>query len=277
MAFYIKKSSGEEERFNIKKFAKSLKRAGANQDIIKKLILDIQNVSELKTTKDVYDFAYNYLKKIDRPLASRYNLKNALYEFGPTGFPFEKFVAEIFRYQKYDVKIDQVVKGFCVEHEVDVIAVKNKRHFMVECKFHNQPGIKSDVKVALYVKARFDDIERIWIKLPDQNIKFHQGWLVTNTKFTEQAIQFAQCAKINLLGWSYPEEDSIAQLIDKLGLHPIICLSSLNNNQKKYLIDQGIILCRDLEKNINLLIQIGLNSDQAKQIIEECIRIYKIF
>ena len=66
------------------------------------------------------------------------------------------------------------------------------------------------------------------------NGKFHQAWIVTNTKFTSNAIRYAQCAGIGLIGWSYPHNDNLASLVDKYCLHPITALSLINKNKKEF-------------------------------------------
>jgi hypothetical protein len=143
------------------------------------------------------------------------------------------------------VEVGKVVEGFCVMHEVDVVGKRNDYHIMVECKFHNSLGIKSDVKVALYMQARFEDIERKWNAQPSYGHKFHEAWLVTNTKLTSDAIRYAACVGMKTIGWSYPEKDCLQSLTEQFGLHPLTCLTSLNNFQKRQLLNQGIILCRD--------------------------------
>lgn len=268
----ITKASGEQETFSTEKLRRSLQRIGVEPMIITKLIEHIEHAPELKSTRDIYNYVFSYLKAINRTLASRYNLKNAIYELGPSGFPFEKFIAEVFRVQKYAAQVDQIIQGFCVEHEVDIVAfsVLEKKHFMVECKFHNQPGLKSDVKVVLYVKARFDDIAAMWNKIPGhQDPMFHQAWLVSNTKFTTQAIKYAECAGINLLGWSFPFKNNLAELIDTFGVHPVTCLTTLTRQQKHALIARGFVLCRDLEKRKYLLKEVGIDDADIGLVLEE--------
>ena len=108
---------------------------------------------------------------------------------GPTGFPFEKYIAEILKEYGYATKVGEVVKGYCVSHEVDVIAQKGKECFMIECKYHNKRGRRLDVKVAMYIYARFLDIKRAQEKIKEHKKHFHQAWLVTNTKCTREAIR----------------------------------------------------------------------------------------
>jgi len=98
---------------------------------------------------------------------------------------------------------------------------------MVECKFHNRQGYKCDVKIPLYIKSRFEDVKKEWEKRKDHESKFHEGWVVTNTRFTEDAIQYGKCSGLKLIGWDYPQQGSIRDRINLSGLHPVTCLTSL--------------------------------------------------
>ncbi len=269
MSFYITKASGEKELFDIRKFRRSLKRAGADSHIISKIARKIQKMPALRSTKEIYNYALQYLKKESPSLAARYNIKQALLELGPAGFPFEQFVAELFRSQSYAVATNQMIQGFCVEHEIDLIAQKSKKHFMVECKFHNRQKLKTDVKVTLYIKARFDDIEKAWLAQKGHTQEFHQAWVATNTKFTSEAIKYAECINIKLLGWSYPQKNNLQELIDKLGIHPITALVSLSRQQKRAFIKEGFVLCRDAQKHTALLKKLGFTPYQINKLVKE--------
>src|SRR5579859_3895295 len=174
----ITKSSGITEPFSKEKFERSLRRSGARPEVITELTNYVMHAPDLKTTHDIYQYAYNRLRSHRPAVAARYSLKNALSELGPSGFPFEHFVAEIFKSQGYETSIDQKLQGRCVIHEVDIILRKNNETFMVECKFH-QPQLHADVKVPLYIKSRFDDLTK------SNSYSFKQGWVVTNTRFTD--------------------------------------------------------------------------------------------
>lgn len=265
---YVIKSSGEQEPFSVEKFQKSLRRTGASQEEINQLTDYIEHAPDLKTTRDIYKYALNHLRKKRPAVAVRYNLKNALSQLGPSGFPFEHFIAEIFKNQGYEILIDQIVQGFCVTHEIDIILKKNNEQVMVECKFH-QPRLYADVKVPLYIKSRFDDLEKKQSQDKNGPYHFSQAWIVTNTKFTSEALQYGICVGLKLLSWSYPEEGNLAQLIDELGFHPITALTSLSNKQKRYLIEHGFVLCKDAAKFAYLLKQLGLSDKKVNEIIKE--------
>ncbi|MEK7509093.1 MAG: ATP cone domain-containing protein [Patescibacteria group bacterium] len=270
----ITKASGEREPFSEMKLRRSLQRVGANPALIETIAARIE--SELKEgmkTSDIYRMAFALLRKKERPVAARYSLKNALMELGPTGRPFERFVGELLKSEGFETQIARIVQGVCVKHEVDVVGTKSDRHIMVECKFHNRPGLRSDVKIALYVQARFEDIEREWKKRPEHGEKFHEVWLVTNTKLTSDATDYAKCVGMTAIGWSYPHGDGLETRIDKHGLHPITCLTSLSGSQKRQLVERDIILCVELLKDLSVLQHVGVSQSKVAAITEEIIHL----
>ena len=266
----IEKTSGEMEAFSRDKLRRSLERAKASPAIIDKIVDHV--LKELKNgdkTSDIYKHTFRILSDNERPSAGRYHLKHALMELGPSGHPFEKFVGELLRAQGFTVEVGTMVEGSCVTHEVDVTAQKDNHHIMVECKFHNQPGVKSDVKIALYVQARFEDVAKKWQQEPSHGQKFHEVWLVTNTKLTIDAIRYATCVGMTAIGWHYPDDSSLEHLIEQFNLHPLTCLTALNNSQKQQLINQGFVLCKKLAEDPSVLKSAGFNKDEVEQIIQE--------
>jgi len=266
----ITKASGEKAYFDEDKLRHSLSKAGAEDFQVNEIISEL--VKELYdgiSTKRIYHLAFDRLKNRSKHLAARYHLKQAIMELGPSGYPFEKFVGEILKYQGYSVEVGVIVKGKCVNHEVDVIALADHHHFMIECKYHNQRGIVCDVKIPLYINSRFKDVEAEWVKLAGHDKRSHQGWVVTNTKFSSDAIQYGNCAGLKLLGWDYPIKGCLKDLIDDLGLYPITCLTTISKAEKQKLLDNKIVLCLELCENPKLLYDLGMNDLKVKRIIEE--------
>ncbi len=270
MSFYIRKYSGEKQRFDLDKFRRSLFKSGAS-DAIANSIIDYVEQVHPTSTKQLQQITLQFLQKHAPPIADRYNLKRALMEFGPHGFPFEQFVAHLFKAQGYEVETDMIVPGSCVTHEVDVIASKNNNYEMIECKFHNKPGLKTDVKVSLYVQARFEDIYG-----RDENKKFKQAWLITNTKLTTEAIKYSECKNINLISWDYPHTNNLAQLIQHYNLFPITTLTSLNRYQKGILLQNGLVLCKDAPTQRPLLARAGLKAGEIDALLQEAHAVCKI-
>ncbi len=268
MTFYIQKSSGEKQRFDLPKFRRSLFKAGAKEKEINHIIQQIKK-DHPKSTQKIHEIATKFLQEKNPAVADRYNLKRAIMELGPDGYPFEKFIGQLFVAQGFEIETNVIIPGACVEHEVDVTAREKKNHFMIECKFHNRVGLKSNVKVSLYVQARFEDIRDAWQASPQHEHEFHQAWIVTNTKFTSEATKYAECKNMKLMSWAYPEHQSLAALVEKHDLFPITTLTSLTKHQKRTFLRNGLVLCRDARKHQKMLQKLGLKPREITRIVSE--------
>src|SRR3989344_2359712 len=177
------------------------------------------------TTEEIYRRAFEILQKEEAtPVAARYSIKRAVFALGPSGFPFEQFLAEVLRAHGWKAQTGVALNGRCAPHEVDVFAEKNGRRIGVEAKFHNDAGGKTDIKDALYVHARYQDLRAT----PDTSSHVDEGWLVTNTRFTRNAIRYAQCSGLSLIGWDYPHGRGLLALIEEVKVHPLTCLTTLS-------------------------------------------------
>jgi hypothetical protein len=195
----IKKEDGDNEEFSLLKIKNSLKNSGADEELSEK----ISNIVKEKLKEDcssdsIYDTVRNILKdeKEDK-VFFRYNLPLAILKLGPEGFAFEQFIGEIFEAYSYSpVFVGKKIPGKCIAtHEMDIVANKKDILLTAELKFHNSRSKKTDLKVALYMKARFDDIEASGFY--QDNIP--KKMIITNTKFTTNAKSYAKCAGIEVL------------------------------------------------------------------------------
>ncbi len=268
---YVVKADGTRELFDQSKLEMSLKRAGASSQTVSKIIEHVKvhyGKGDI-TTHEIYRHSFELLHKDEKPIAIKYSLKRAIMELGPTGFPFEDFVAEIFRQKGFNAETGKVVKGFCVEHEIDVVAWNEEKLIMVEAKFHNEAGVRSDLKVALYIKARFDDLRKMKFNYGKER-ELDEGWLITNTKFTSTAIEYGSCqGGIKMIGWNYPPIGNLHDMIIESKLHPLTCLIGLNGREKKALLDKGIVLCKTIMENADILEAIGLTTTKQKIVLDE--------
>ncbi len=270
MEVNIIKSSGEKEPFIRNKLIQSLLRAGASSAVAEEITVAIEKSLEAGTaTRQIYRKAHDALKGASRLVAGRYHLKAGIMELGPSGFPFEQYVSEILLHLGYRVQVGINVSGKCVNHEIDVIAQKNDQHFMIECKYHNSPAMVCDVKIPLYIQARFKDVEAQWKTMPGHGKKFHQGWVVTNTRFTTDAINYGTCAGLNLVSLDFPAEGSLREMIEQTGLYPLTCLTTLTLKEKKLLLEQKILLCRDVCNRPDILRNLQIPESRVVKILHE--------
>lgn len=273
----IIKASGEKVPFSEDKVAASLSHAGASKKVIQKILQQLKiELYPGISTKEIYNRAFRLLKNRDRLMASRYKLKNAIYELGPTGFPFEKFIGAIFKHSGYLVEVGDIFQGACVTHEVDVIAEKGEEILLMECKFHSQPGKTCNVKVPLYIHSRFRDIENFNKEKKQDPFKFSEGWVVTNTRFTKDAILYSKCVDLKLLSWDYPKGNGLKDRIDKVGLYPITVSTVLNKREKQFLLSRDVVLCLELVDDDFYLDHLGISSTRKKHIMEEMRNLCKV-
>ena len=265
----VKKFSGELVDFNIEKLKASLRRTKAGEELIQNIVNTVNSrLYDGITTKEIYQMAFKMLNKSrSRSNASRYKLKKAIMELGPSGFPFEKFVAAIIKEEGYETEVGVIVEGHCVTHEVDVVVKNDHKHIMVECKYHNQQGRVNDVKIPLYIKSRFLDIEKEH-KKEEGNHFIHEQWIYTNTRFSSEAIKYGECAGLKLVSWDYPHNNSLSVEINKHGLFPITTLTTLSKKDIEKLLEKGYVLCRDICNNPNILTEAGIDRTKHKKIMQ---------
>lgn len=267
--FDIIKSSGEKVRFSLDKLRASLGKSGADKETINQIIDRVRD--ELYngiSTKEIYNRAFALLKKKGSYLASKYKLKRAIYELGPTGYPFERFISAILKYSGYKTLVGEILQGQCVTHEIDVVATKNGTTTVIECKFHSEEGRNCNVKVPLYIASRYKDVKAHW-DARNHDTTLNEGWVVTNTRFTEDALQYGKCIGLYLLSWDYPKNDGLRDRIDRLGLYPITVSTLLSAREKQFLLSRDVVLCRDLIGDAFFLDHLGISEVRKAKILNE--------
>lgn len=241
---FIIKASGEKEKFDKRKVEKTARRAGASKSFAREVAEKVsREVREGMTTKEILKIALKLLRK-EKVVAEKYSLKNAIIELGPTGFPFEKYFARILDNYGYETKVGIILKGKKIGQEIDILATKDNKTNMIECKYHNIMGRYTDLKVAMYTYARFLDVKK-YAQFP---------WLVTNTKCSHTAIAYASGVGLKIIGWNYPAKGNLQDLIEKGGLYPITALMSVKGAVREGLARAKIILVKEIvEMNLDEL------------------------
>lgn len=264
------KGDGSREIFDPEKLRESLMRAHASslvaEDIVQKITKEVRTNM---TTAHIYERAFDILNQKSRRSAMKYSIKRSVLNLGPTGFPFEKYVAEIFNAKGFQTKTGQIMQGKCLEHELDVVAWNEKDLYLMEVKFHNETIIKSDTKVALYVKSRFDDLSEVTFKIAGKERKMTRGILITNTKFTDNAKKYASCVgTFDIISWDYPQKGNLYDLIEETKLHPMTCIPILSKKNKQDLLERGIVNCMSLKDKEKVLKEIGVSQTKINDILE---------
>lgn len=269
MSFTVAKADGTSEPFNVQKLRHSLQRSGATEVEIDSIVAEVEALLyDGIGTQEIYRHAFELLRNSEVVVAARYSLRRALFNLGPTGFPFEDFLSRLFAFEGYTTKTRVILQGNCAEHELDVAAYKSDHSFVAEAKFHSQPGMKTDLQVALYSFARLHDLKNA--KICSQDIcGITELMIITNTKFTSSAEKYALCSGLKLLSWDYPKENNLHDRIQRSGMYPVTVLQTLSMSQKRALIDRGVIVCSDLIAQPQLLRHAHISPKRMEMVLSE--------
>jgi hypothetical protein len=269
---YVIKANGEEEEFNKEKISSSLLKAGANPELAASTTSDIEKkFTNYTNTDEIYHNTLGNLRKVEPKVALKYTLKRAIMDLGPAGFVFERYISKILNQYGYSTEVDKIISGFCVDHEIDIIAEKINERFMVECKYHNLVGIHCDVKITLYINSRFLDIEKVDSSKINNEKAFSQAWLFTNTKCTDDAIKYANCVNQKITAWNYPKDENLQYLIESKKLYPVTILSTISGPQKDILFNAGILTVNELSgyQTNDLANLLSTDKDASDRILNE--------
>lgn len=238
---FIVNSQGETEVFSPKKVWRSARRAGATprqaQAAVEKTT---QQVVEGMSTQDIYTIILGVLGKESPLVGMRLNLKKALQSLGPTGFPFERYIASLWRFYGYSTKTGIMWKGKCVPHEVDVEAREGQDTELIECKYRAQAGGRLDLHDLMASWAYFYDIG-----LANKAGHLHP-LVITNNKLTSEAIAYGECMGLNMIGWRYPKDRGLEYIIESNKLYPVTILPSFKGYVAEVLKNKNILMVKDL-------------------------------
>ncbi|HLO72438.1 MAG TPA: ATP cone domain-containing protein [Flavobacterium sp.] len=266
----VTKYSGELVHYDEQKLINSLRKSGADKAVAEAIVKKIESeLYEGIASKKIYKLAYQLLKSISNAHAARYNLRAALMALGPAGFFFEKFIAKIYQEQKFQTRTNVSLNGNCISHEIDVLLKKEYTISMIECKFHSGQDAKTDVKVPMYILSRFNDVKNRKHHLFLTNETISDCIIVTNNRFTTDAIQFGECSGLKMLSWDYPPKKGIKEIIDLYAVYPITCLTTLTQTEKDKLLILDCITVKDLVANSSILNKIELSHNRIKNILKE--------
>ena len=247
MITLITKYDGTTEPYNEEKIRNSATRVGVPEGLQEDMLRTIRDrLHDKISTREIFLMIKEFLRDSGSGhLAMKYNLKYALSELGPSGYPFEKYVALLLTEEGYRTEINQTIMGSCISHEVDILAIKDDVTYFIEAKFHKNPSQRTDVRVALYIKARDEDLSSNWKSGKTR------PWIITNTRFSTDAITYSECQNIKLTSWNYPKGNGITDIIEHTGLHPITIIEELSPSDKLRLFSEGVVACRQLLDPVN--------------------------
>lgn len=254
---YVVNSQGIMEAFSPKKVWRSARRAGASTSQAQKAVEEASRlVVEGMSTQDVYNIILGVLGKESPLVGMRLNLKRAIQSLGPTGFPFEQYISSLWRFYDYKTQVGVMWKGKCVNHEVDIETRKDKDVQLVECKYRIQAGGRVDLHDLMASWGYFYDIG-----LANASAHIHP-LIMTNNKFTSEAIAYGECMGLNMIGWRYPKDRGLEYIIESKKLYPVTILPSFKGYLAEVLKARKILMVREL---LNANVQQSIKGHHVSQ------------
>ena len=126
-----------------------------------------------------------------------------------------------------------------------------------------------NVQVPLYFHSRLNDIVNRRKQDPDYKEFQFSGWIVTNARFSSDALDYGKCSGLHLLSWDFPVGNGLKDIIDRVKIYPITVLNHLTNRQKQNLMERGVVMCRQLKEDPGLLEPFQLKKLEYNLLMEE--------
>ncbi len=242
---YVTKFDGRKQEFQKWKIARTCLRMHATQEQAEKIAEKIESEAyDGITTKQILKTIFRYIKEYIPEIKHEIDLREAISMLRPKP-DFEVFVQLLLKELGYEVIPNQMVRGKCVEHEIDAVAKKGDETVLVEVKHHFNHHTYTGVDVCFVAQARLEDLA-VGYNLGYNKINFNKVLIVCNTKFSNHALQYAKCKGIDHVGWKAPLEYGLEQIIEEKKLYPITFLKGLDRKNEEMFGDNGIVFLRQL-------------------------------
>jgi hypothetical protein len=239
------KADGTKQLFEKKKIVRTCMRMGASHEVAEAVAEKIEmRAYEGIKSKQILNMIFRQLARYHEEVRSHIDLRRALGLMRPKP-DFEQFVQLLLREHGYEVSPNLIVRGKCVEHEIDAIAKKDGKTYAVEVKHHFNHHALTGLDVSRIARAIFEDItEGFEMGLNSTNLD--RAIVICNTKYSDHAKRYGECRGIEQIGWNYPVQHGLEQMIEEKKLYPITYLKTLDATLRRKLAGEGIILLKQL-------------------------------
>ncbi len=236
----VVKRDGRIERYDRQKIRSSLLKC-TGPEVAERVIAEFEgSIAGRVNSSEIHETIKKILWKQDPAAAVRYQLRESMMKLGPAGYNFEDFYARIIVEMGYEALVRQRLSGKCVIHELDVVYSDARGKRFAEMKYHNQFGIYTGLKEALYTYMRLLDLN-------EANQGFTGAELVSNTKVSGDAIDFAKCRGMGIKAWKYPPGSGLEVIIERMKLYPVTSFEELIGEWKvKKLMSDKLITVKDV-------------------------------
>ncbi len=242
---YVTKADGSKQPFDKQKIINTCLRLQATPEQAQSIADRIEaKAYDGIPTKKILQMVFQYMKKYRPAIGYQIDLRQAIAMLRSKP-DFEIFVAKLFEAMGYRVETNLMVRGECIEHEIDVIAKKENEIILVEVKHHVNHHTYSGLDVFLQLNSTLEDLKKGY-ESGKNNFKFTRAILICNTKVSDHARRYALCKGLEFIAWKFPQENGLERLIEEYKLYPITFLKEIERDEAYSLANAGIVTVKQL-------------------------------
>ena len=264
------KADGSKQLFNREKVVQTCLSMGANTYVANKVAARVERrLYEGIPTRTILQLIFRFMRGYKPTIRHLFDLRKGISLMDPKP-EFETFIQVLLDHSGFDVTPNQILRGKCVEHEVDAIAKKDGVTYFVEVKHHFSYHALTGLDESRIAQAVLEDVTEGFI-LGMTDLKIDRAMIVTNTKYSDHAIKYGTCKNILQIGWSSPQYLGLKDMIEKGNLYPLSCLRDLNTETRRKLVNAGIVLIKQLldQDKAAIAAKTGLTKELILEITEK--------
>jgi hypothetical protein len=225
---WVVKANGTRQLFERQKIINTCLRMHAQREVAETIADKIEKRAyDGIATRRILQMVFTYLRKHKPAFSHRIDLRRGISLLRPQP-DWERYVQLLLDELGYAVTPNQIVRGRCVEHEIDAVARRGDGTVLVEIKHHYKYHTPTGLDVSRVMRATFEDLTEGFDRGLN-SINFNKAMIVCNTKLSNHAKQYAQCRGIDHIGWKVPIAHGLDQIIEEKKFHPITLIRKLDS------------------------------------------------
>jgi len=270
----VTKFDGSKQRYMRDKVLNTSMRLGASREQAREIADEVERqLYSGMPTREILGIIRRWLRERRPRLDLRTDLRSSISMLRPKP-DFERFVRLLLHEYGYRVTPNRIVRGLCVEHEIDGIAEKDGMVFYLEVKHHSNPHTYTGLDIMKEARATFEDLVE-GEESGRNDIAFSDVLVVCNTKFSDHARRYAECRGIGHMGWKAPVAGGLEVRIEEKELYPITMYRDLDRKSLETLGDLGMVLLKQLlmVDRERLIRRSGLSPSELRELSEFAIEL----
>jgi len=270
LTFYVTKADGSKQLYDKEKVVKTALRLGASLEVALELAEQVESkLYEGINTQRILQIIFALMGKRKPAVRHLFDLKRGLSLMAPKP-EFEVFVRVLLSQIGFEVKPNTILRGLCGEHEVDAVVSKDGLTYFVEAKHHANFHALTGLDESRIARAIMEDVAEGYAQ-GVTTLKIDRAMIITNTRYSEHAIQYGVCRNILQIGWVSPEGFGLRDIVEKCKLYPLSCLRGLSLDVRLRLVDVGIVLIKQLREQDIAYVErkTGLSHEAASALMEK--------